>query len=347
MDAVLLKISGHNHTGSGNGGQLGASALQSNSVTGAKIRLANAEWLRARNAAGTNDVNMIRVNSSDVMELASSLAGLQLNFDLSFGSSGTYKIGNNSTPNLASEVNTLSVWSKAAALTLGTKSTHSIDFKLNDTTRWSFNSDGELVPAADAARSIGSATVRLAGLYTALVSSGSNGASVLDLSSALAINCNVAGSTRWQLNSNGNLTGDATNGGSIVFQKAGEGITYGSVTLKASELTPTAWSTGGSDSYARYIRIGKITFVSLYTTLLGAGGVGNDSYREFALPFASRNNGNSQSLPAVVNIGGANTHGTVMMLSNSTTARAFFQDDTPIPKTSDLQVWLNAFYETA
>jgi hypothetical protein len=42
--------------------------IQDNAVTGAKIRLANAEMLRARNAANTADVNILTVNTSNNVE---------------------------------------------------------------------------------------------------------------------------------------------------------------------------------------------------------------------------------------------------------------------------------------
>jgi hypothetical protein len=42
--------------------------IQDNAVTGAKIRLANAEMLRARNAANTADINILSVNTSNNVE---------------------------------------------------------------------------------------------------------------------------------------------------------------------------------------------------------------------------------------------------------------------------------------
>jgi hypothetical protein len=45
--------------------------IASNAVTDAKIRLANNAYLRARNAADSADVDMLKVNASDVIEFAS------------------------------------------------------------------------------------------------------------------------------------------------------------------------------------------------------------------------------------------------------------------------------------
>jgi len=67
-DDFATPISGHDHTGSGDGVQLSTDAYTANSVTGAKIRLANEEWLRARNNAGSADVDLLRLNSSDEAE---------------------------------------------------------------------------------------------------------------------------------------------------------------------------------------------------------------------------------------------------------------------------------------
>jgi hypothetical protein len=69
-DAALTEISAHDHTGGGNGTQIGTSGLAADSVTGAKIRLDNAQYLRGRNAAGNADLNLLRVNANDQLDLA-------------------------------------------------------------------------------------------------------------------------------------------------------------------------------------------------------------------------------------------------------------------------------------
>ena len=68
-DQCFLKISEHDHTGGGKGVQLATGAIQDDAITDAKIRLTNTGWLTGRNAANSADVNIIRVNSSDVVEL--------------------------------------------------------------------------------------------------------------------------------------------------------------------------------------------------------------------------------------------------------------------------------------
>lgn len=64
-------ISGHDHTGSPNGSVLGTSALSDNAVTDAKIRLTNDGYLKARNAANSADVDLLKLSSSDKLRLAS------------------------------------------------------------------------------------------------------------------------------------------------------------------------------------------------------------------------------------------------------------------------------------
>lgn len=49
--------------------QIKTKFIEDNAVTGAKTRLANNETLRARNAAGTSDINILKVTGSDVVEL--------------------------------------------------------------------------------------------------------------------------------------------------------------------------------------------------------------------------------------------------------------------------------------
>lgn len=68
VDAALTTISAHDHTGSGNGGTLTAAAYGANTVGGPAIRLANNVSLRGLNAAGSADVNIIRVGTGNAVE---------------------------------------------------------------------------------------------------------------------------------------------------------------------------------------------------------------------------------------------------------------------------------------
>lgn len=62
---TFLKIAQHNHTGSGNGSQLGTGSLLADAVTGAKIRLDNDEYIRARNAADSANINVLKIDTND------------------------------------------------------------------------------------------------------------------------------------------------------------------------------------------------------------------------------------------------------------------------------------------
>lgn len=68
---VAVPISEHDHTGSGNGVQIGSNALSANAVTDDKIRLRNNQPLRALNAAGNADVNLLKLDSSNQFHLLS------------------------------------------------------------------------------------------------------------------------------------------------------------------------------------------------------------------------------------------------------------------------------------
>lgn len=76
LNQNFKKISEHDHTGSGKGLQIGTNAISADAVTDAKIRLRNNQYLRARNAANSADVNLLRLNSSDVLEFVSPIQGL-------------------------------------------------------------------------------------------------------------------------------------------------------------------------------------------------------------------------------------------------------------------------------
>lgn len=81
------KISEHDHTGGGKGLQIGSNAFANDAVTDAKLRLRNNQYLRARNAANSADVNILKVNSSDIIEFDAVeilLPGLKANTSFSF-----------------------------------------------------------------------------------------------------------------------------------------------------------------------------------------------------------------------------------------------------------------------
>jgi hypothetical protein len=69
QDTANAAISAHDHTGGGKGLQIATAAIATNAVTDTKIRLANNAALRARNAAGSADVDLIKVNTSDAAVL--------------------------------------------------------------------------------------------------------------------------------------------------------------------------------------------------------------------------------------------------------------------------------------
>lgn len=86
-DSVLLsdtfqKISEHDHSGGGNGAQLGAGSIADDSIDDRKIRLRNNEYLRARNNAGTADVDILKINLSDNLELAPLIDLLRMSNDV-------------------------------------------------------------------------------------------------------------------------------------------------------------------------------------------------------------------------------------------------------------------------
>ena len=70
---TFLKIAEHQHTGSADGAQLSTGSIAANAITGAKIRLANNEYLRSRNAAGSDDINALKINASDKIELGAEI----------------------------------------------------------------------------------------------------------------------------------------------------------------------------------------------------------------------------------------------------------------------------------
>lgn len=74
---AISAISGHDHTGSGKGKQLTADAFADNTLTDSKFYLRSNNYLRARNAAATAFLDLLKADSSD-NTLLNSAAILQL-----------------------------------------------------------------------------------------------------------------------------------------------------------------------------------------------------------------------------------------------------------------------------
>ena len=75
---TFQKIAEHNHTGSGTGSQLGTGSIQADAITGLKIRLANDQYLRARDNANSTDINIVKVNTSDKIVFGADIATIKL-----------------------------------------------------------------------------------------------------------------------------------------------------------------------------------------------------------------------------------------------------------------------------
>ena len=75
-DNFVIKIIEHDHSGNGKGVQLGITAFPDNLINDIKIRLRNDQFLRARNSSNTGDVNLIKANSSNNIELGGSLESI-------------------------------------------------------------------------------------------------------------------------------------------------------------------------------------------------------------------------------------------------------------------------------
>lgn len=85
---VLVK---HDHSGmNGMGVALSGDSFLENSVSDLAIRLRNNEYLRARNAADTGDINILKVNASDNIEFDASIDSLDVVNNITVG--GTLNI---------------------------------------------------------------------------------------------------------------------------------------------------------------------------------------------------------------------------------------------------------------
>lgn len=71
---TFQKIADHDHT-TGKGNPITAAAISANAISGAAVRYNNDEYIRGRNQAGSGDINIIKVNTSDTLTLGAAVSG--------------------------------------------------------------------------------------------------------------------------------------------------------------------------------------------------------------------------------------------------------------------------------
>lgn len=108
------KISDHDHSGAGNGTQLGAAAFADDSISDAKILLRNDNPLRARNAASL-PTDLLKLNASDILEI---LNEVQINENVTLKkdvrSEQSYVLDNNQT--ILTQIGSISFSDSEAAI---------------------------------------------------------------------------------------------------------------------------------------------------------------------------------------------------------------------------------------
>jgi hypothetical protein len=100
-DTGITELTGDVTAGPGNGSQAATIAnnavttvkINANAVTGAKIRLDNDEAFKALNAAEDTDINILKVNTSDVIEV---LGAVQVDGNITPDGNGTRSLGSGS-----------------------------------------------------------------------------------------------------------------------------------------------------------------------------------------------------------------------------------------------------------
>lgn len=163
---TFLKIAEHDHTASGKGAQLGTGSLLADAVTGAKIRLDNDEYIKARNAADSANINLIKVDANDDAYIDPDLAKLNLKNDtyltgrnnadgadvnmFKIGTDDEIKVGSTLTSaTITSSTSTTIVGNGSVTLTdnVSTTSTGIIDLAANEAVevKYKINRNGALV----------------------------------------------------------------------------------------------------------------------------------------------------------------------------------------------------------
>lgn len=78
---TFLKIAEHTHSGSGDGAQLGTGSIVADAITGAKIRLDNDEYLKARNNADTANISILKIDTGDELYINATISNAEFQDD--------------------------------------------------------------------------------------------------------------------------------------------------------------------------------------------------------------------------------------------------------------------------
>lgn len=173
----FLPISEHDHTGSGNGAQLSTNAIQGDAITGLKIRLANDQALRARNAANSSDRQILKLDSSDQIVVGhdTSDGSDTLRTFILGGGGSTFSTTRGACISLAGNehgspgILDLRCGNVASSyIDLRSDGSHDINFTTNGTNRWQVDgSSGTIAPKSNNTYDFGEASFGIKDFYLA------------------------------------------------------------------------------------------------------------------------------------------------------------------------------------
>ncbi len=86
LRAAFAAISAHDHSGGGNGTQVDSSALAADSIDDTLVRLRTNQYLRARNAGNTADLDLVKADASNILRFGNVGANTRADLGLALGS---------------------------------------------------------------------------------------------------------------------------------------------------------------------------------------------------------------------------------------------------------------------
>jgi hypothetical protein len=201
--AFARALSDHNHDGNGRGTKIAGSAIDANGVGASQIRLENNQFLRGRNATNTADVNIVRVTSSNQLELGAALktsSPVEVSDSLSFSGAAnyinatTFDAADNSTLSIFPHGGTAGAPSRGASIFLGgnesafpgrlvlqagiatgakiqlrTEDGNPLEFVTNGANRWAIDSAGHYAPAANNSYDLGTNALKVRTAYVGAI----------------------------------------------------------------------------------------------------------------------------------------------------------------------------------
>lgn len=342
-NSFAQKISEHDHTGSGKGLNISTNAIAANAVTAAKIRLTNDAYLRARNAANSADIDIVKVSAADKIRFSSGNVSTDTRADLGLA------IGTNVQAYDADLTAYAGVTPTAAGLALlddasaaaqrSTLTAAKSGANTDITSIYQSTSDGSDNAAIDLGHvdSSRGAGINLFGnehaTQAGILQLRAGSSSIISFATGISTTLTYDGTDLTPVSDDTIELGDATH-------------TYENLWVKQRTWVPTLNAPGGevtpTTGFARYQRIGKQVF---FQTAFAMGSTLASAYLEATVPSTAASIGGDQGGGCRCRVNTVNEACSWTVTAGSNQLLIYRYDGSDFTSGVALTVWCNGFYE--